>query len=65
MVCYNLQPVKTAPGEIWNEDVVKLEVKRQGIKIGDIYCDFYRREGKMEQDCHYTVSVLKLKMKKM
>jgi len=52
---YTLTPVKTAPGEIWNSDVVKIEVQRKGQKIGTIYCDLFGREDKVAQDCHYTV----------
>ena len=47
--------MKTLPGEIWNPDVVKIEVQSKGQKIGDIYCDLFGREDKVAQDCHYTI----------
>ncbi len=44
------------PGEVWHEDVRKLDVidEREG-KIGTIYCDLFNRNGKFQNAAHYTV----------
>lgn len=44
------------PGEVWHEDVRKLEVidENEG-KIGTIYCDLFNRFGKYQNPAHYTV----------
>ncbi|TPX60876.1 hypothetical protein SpCBS45565_g07392 [Spizellomyces sp. 'palustris'] len=54
------EPVMLAPGEVWHEDVRKLEVVHETEgKIGTIYCDLFRRgpgEGrKYESAAHFTV----------
>ncbi|XP_023714977.1 mitochondrial intermediate peptidase isoform X2 [Cryptotermes secundus] len=55
---YNISLIsdELAPGEVWAPDVYKLAVfhEREGL-LGHIYCDFYERPGKPNQDCHFTI----------
>lgn len=51
-----LEPEPVLSGEVWAENVYKLAVIDQDEKVlGHIYCDFYEREGKLNQDCHFTI----------
>ncbi|CAG8504801.1 9810_t:CDS:2 [Paraglomus brasilianum] len=52
----SFQPAEILPGEVWHEDVRKLDVidEKEG-KIGIIYCDLFSRQGKISNAAHYTV----------
>lgn len=51
-----LESVPVLSGEVWANNVHKLAVidEEEGI-LGHIYCDFYERAGKPNQDCHFTI----------
>ncbi|CAH0381115.1 unnamed protein product [Bemisia tabaci] len=52
----SLVPEGTKHGEVWSPEVYKLAVthETEGL-LGYIYCDFYERHGKPNQDCHFTI----------
>ncbi|KAF3909643.1 Saccharolysin [Arthrobotrys entomopaga] len=49
-------PAPTAPGEIWNGDVRRLDViSEQDGHIAVVYCDLFQRKGKNPNPAHFTV----------
>ncbi|KAK6521073.1 Mitochondrial intermediate peptidase [Arthrobotrys conoides] len=51
-----LVPRETAPGEIWNDDVRRLDVISDSEgHIAVVYCDLFQREGKNPNPAHFTV----------
>lgn len=52
-----LEHQPTLSGETWANNVYKLAVIDEDEKktLGHIYCDFFDRKGKSNQDCHFTI----------
>jgi intermediate peptidase len=52
----SFEPAEIMPGEVWHDDVRKLEViDEQEGKVGTIYCDLFSRKDKFQNAAHYTV----------
>lgn len=52
----SLKPEFIQPGECWSDAIYKLAVVHESEgPLGYIYCDFYERSGKHNQDCHFTI----------
>lgn len=51
----NLRASPVAHGEVWADDVCKMDVVEDGDVIGTIYADLYSRPGKPPSAAHYTV----------
>ncbi|KAG7205671.1 hypothetical protein KM043_007621 [Ampulex compressa] len=51
-----LKSVPVQHGEVWANDIQKIAViDEENRTLGYIYCDFFMREGKVKQDCHFTI----------
>lgn len=51
-----LENIQPEPGEVWYYDIYKLAVvHRTEGTLGYIYCDFFERKDKPNQDCHFTI----------
>lgn len=52
----SLQNCEMKSGESWHNTIHKLSVvhETEGL-LGYIYCDFFERDGKANQDCHFTI----------
>ena len=49
-------PQETQPGEVWHEDVRRLDVFDETGLIGIMYCDIFSRPGKeLSPPAHYTI----------
>lgn len=52
-----LEAEETEPGELWHPESVQKLCIQHGTEgtLGYIYCDFFERPNKLQQDCHFTV----------
>lgn len=51
-----LKSVPVLSGEVWAENIHKLAViDKDETILGYIYCDFFERENKPNQDCHFAI----------
>ncbi|XP_076299763.1 mitochondrial intermediate peptidase [Lasioglossum baleicum] len=51
-----LESTAITPGEVWANNIQKITViDENNSALGYIYCDFFEREGKPNQDCHFTI----------
>jgi len=49
-------PKETHPGEVWHDDVRRLDVYDEKGHIGTMYCDIFHRAGKeLAPPAHYTI----------
>lgn len=53
---FKFKAVQTKPGEVWHDDIIKLEVYQHGQVIAYIYCDLFYRPDKSTSPCHYTIT---------